>query len=330
MVDALAQASTTAGPVTITVSGVCPETVTISRNNVTLQGASVGDGLIDPLANSTVLTLDGAQGVFLNQLTLTGGFLGLESRGGAVFTANKLRVENSASTGINISDANGRFVQATIRGNGDAGISVGLGGHAVLETSQVDGNGSHGVEVNGGSVLLRETRIESNGRSGVIVIDGGNIKMFLSTITGNAQNGVSVQAGGFGSIFQSHLDGNPGSGLFLFFGAFVSLTDTTVNNNLTDGITIGGGSSVLLRNGVTIKANGGTGVLVRDTSVVGTEFGDGTVTITLNNGGGVICELFPSVAQITTLGPAGFSLGALSVDGNTGGPEIDCPGLSLP
>lgn len=43
--DVLAQIAYTNGPVIITISGLCQESLTITRDNITLRGTSTGDGL---------------------------------------------------------------------------------------------------------------------------------------------------------------------------------------------------------------------------------------------------------------------------------------------
>jgi hypothetical protein len=71
--SALALAPRTTAGLTITIKGTCVEAVDHVPGNVTLQGASSGDGLQAPAASSSpVLGINGA-GVTLDNLTISGG-----------------------------------------------------------------------------------------------------------------------------------------------------------------------------------------------------------------------------------------------------------------
>src|SRR6516164_6297844 len=71
--SALALAPRTTAGLTITIAGTCVEAVDQVPGNVTLQGASSGDGLEAPAASSNpVLGISGA-GVTLDNLTISGG-----------------------------------------------------------------------------------------------------------------------------------------------------------------------------------------------------------------------------------------------------------------
>ena len=99
MASALALAPrTTAGP-TITIKGTCIEAVDQVPGNVTLQGASSGDGLQAPDASSNpVLGISGA-GVTLDNLTISGGVNALLVRSGGTAVGNNLVIEGSSSHG---------------------------------------------------------------------------------------------------------------------------------------------------------------------------------------------------------------------------------------
>jgi hypothetical protein len=85
----LAAAADHVGPLTITIRGTCTESVTLTRDNVTLRGAGAGDGLRAPASAATVLSLGGARDIVLSRLTLDGGGAarGLQVRQASVVSA---------------------------------------------------------------------------------------------------------------------------------------------------------------------------------------------------------------------------------------------------
>jgi hypothetical protein len=94
--SALALAPRTTAGLTITVKGTCIEAVDQVPGNVTLQGASSGDGLQAPAASSNpVLGISGA-GVTLDNLTISGGATALWVHSGASAVGTNLEIEGSS------------------------------------------------------------------------------------------------------------------------------------------------------------------------------------------------------------------------------------------
>src|SRR6516165_4170325 len=88
--SALALAPRTTAGLTITIKGTCVEAVDQVPGNVTLQGASSGDGLQAPDASSNpVLGISGV-GVTLDNLTISGGVNALLVHSGATAIGNNL------------------------------------------------------------------------------------------------------------------------------------------------------------------------------------------------------------------------------------------------
>ena len=73
LASALALAPRTTAGLTITIKGTCIEAVDQVPGNVTLQGASSGDGLQAPSASSNPVLGIGGAGVTLDNLTISGG-----------------------------------------------------------------------------------------------------------------------------------------------------------------------------------------------------------------------------------------------------------------
>src|SRR6516225_798281 len=121
LASGLALASRTTAGLTITVNGTCVEAVDQVPGNVTLQGASSGDGLQAPDASSNpVLGISGA-GVTLDNLTISGGANALLVRNGATAVGNNLEIEGSSIRNL---FANGvvRLNSSTIENSSGDGI----------------------------------------------------------------------------------------------------------------------------------------------------------------------------------------------------------------
>jgi len=98
--SALALAPRTTAGLTITIKGTCVEAVDHVPSNVTLQGASSGDGLQAPAATSNpVLGISGA-GITLDNLTISGGMTALLVHSGASAVGNNLVIEASSSRNV--------------------------------------------------------------------------------------------------------------------------------------------------------------------------------------------------------------------------------------
>lgn len=165
--DALALAFGTTGRVTITLSGVCTESVSISRDDVTLQGASPGDGLQAPLSDFTALTLDGARRIVLSHLTLAGGSVGLVAQEGTAFRADDIHVHDATDSGVMVAGASARLENTTVEDNGGEGILAFNGARVTLVGGIVQKNGLLGVLVKGGSAaLIERTDVLGNGLGG--------------------------------------------------------------------------------------------------------------------------------------------------------------------
>lgn len=306
--------------VTIVISGVCAESVTIARDDVTLIGESPADGLQAPASGAGPVAVVGAQRVNLRQLTLQGGQFGLSLRLGAVVMATDVRI-TGAGTGIYISEGSSRLLRSTVEDSVGTNISVSVGGHVLLLSSVVRNAGFHGLGVNGGSAELDDTTIEQNGAAGVIALTGGRVVIRNnSRILGNPESGISLHGASVrvdGGQIANNRFGIAG------WGGTVELVGTTIENNEMSGVQVSGGSRINIQGRTIIRGNRDFGIRLGDTSVVGSDNSE-EAQIT-GNGTGIFCDPAPAVAQITNGYPA-FSLDTSNVFGNTG-QQIVCPGF---
>jgi hypothetical protein len=112
--DALAGAPP-GGRLIITVEGNCAEDVTITRDDVTLQG---GSGVVDGQ-----ITIDGAQRVVIDGLTVTGVRGGIEAVRNAAVTVQNSAIEHNDSTGIAVRQGAFALIDGnTISSNGECEV----------------------------------------------------------------------------------------------------------------------------------------------------------------------------------------------------------------
>ena len=150
-------------PLTVNIQGTCTEAVNISRDEVTLQAVSAGDGIQAPSADAAALVLKGASHVNLGQLTLTGGRTGLAAFKGASFSAFNLHV-SGAGTGVMVNaSSSGNFNQPLIEHSVQDGLAVGSGGSAQFFGGTISNSGGDGVSLSGGHVELGNTDVTGSG-----------------------------------------------------------------------------------------------------------------------------------------------------------------------
>lgn len=332
--DMLAQVAGGTAPVTIDVKGTCHESVTVTRDNVTLTGGQGGF----VTSSGTAITVDGARHVHLVHLDL-GAPMGLWVGDGATFQAdwvhatgsiqisgassgafwhsaidNGLRVDNGFVDVHDGTITHGDWTTVSCRGGSLSleGVTV-ADSPALPGTWPADGIGAWGtctMTISGGAS-------EDNAGFGVAAWEGASIDISGgAVIQNNGRGGALAQSGGSLWISDSTVRGNHEQGVSGYMGGHVNVSRSKVENNSWSGITLTGGSSGGI-DGTTISGNGGNGVDVQDTSVL--TGNGGANTITGNDGWGIWCAPPPAVAQLGA-DPHGVE----TVSGNAAG-EVSCP-----
>ena len=167
---ALAQAKP-GGALVVTVTGTCTENVTIARNDVTLQGGGEVVGQI---------TVDGAQRVLINGLTVSGPGSGIEARNNAAITVTNSTIENNASVGINVMHGAFALIDGNvIRDNGQCDLLARDSGSAQVRNSTIEASQAKPASCPALVGVLRNSFIR---------LTGGN------TITASAGLALLVQA----------------------------------------------------------------------------------------------------------------------------------------
>jgi hypothetical protein len=342
--SALALAPRTTAGLTVTIMGTCIEAVDQVPGNVTLQGASSGDGLQAPDASSNpVLGISGA-GVTLDNLTISGGANALLVHSGASAVGNNLEIEGSSVRNV---WAKGVLTlnSSTIENSSGDGIDALSGGIVFLLSSTVRNN-SRGLNVGSGSYLDADGGAvisDNTPNHGALV--NGSLVVIAATIEGNSPDGIHLFGGGTAVILgPGVVASNARDGVFVLGGS-VEL-DGAVSNNARHGISVFNSGTAIVDDGAVVASNAANGVLVEDGTVNigngGSGPGSGTIQsngangiylktnsvgffnntgnqIVSNSGWGILCD-GPPANPLIAIGPAG-TIGTVS--GNGAG-QISC------
>ena len=342
--SALALAPRTTTRLTITIVGTCVEAVDQVPGNVTLQGASSGDGFQAPDASSNpVLGISGA-GVTLENLMISGGATALWVHSGATAIGNNLIIEGSSSRNV---FANGTITlnSSTIEHSNGDGIDANSGGIVFLNGGTVRNN-SRGVLVTSGSYLLATAGAVISDNAGLGVETNGSLAVVAATIEGNSVDGIQLFVGGNVYIASPGVVGSNGRDGVRVNGGVVHVQGV-ISNNAEYGISVFNSGTAVLHTGAVVASNAANGVLVEDGTVqVGSGgvgggapgaiqsngangiylktnsvgfFNDAGNQIVGNSGWGILCD-GPPANPLIAIGPAG-TIGTVS--GNGAG-QISC------
>jgi hypothetical protein len=335
LASALALAPRTTAGLTITIGGTCVEAVDQVPGNVTLQGASSGDGLQAPAASSNpVLGISGT-GVTLDNLMISGGAIALWVHSGAsavginleiegssvrnvfangIITLNSSTVENSKGDGITALSGGIVFLNGgTVRSN-SRGILIGSASYVdALGGAVISDNTGHGADDTGSLSVIAAT-IEGNGLDGIHVANGGNAFVANNGIVrSNARDGINVSSG-TARTAGGVISNNARYGVSVFYsGTAILDTGAVVTSNAMDGVFVEDGT-VNVGNGdgsATIQSNPANGIYLKTNSVG--FFNNAGNKIVSNSGWGILCDGAPANPLIA-IGPAG-AIGTVSGNG---------------
>jgi hypothetical protein len=305
LADALSSSFWHVGRVSITISGVCEETVAIDRDDVSLAGVNRADGI-----NGGVF-LNAANRVRLGNMTIDDG--GIQSNS-STLEATGITIQNAKGSAINAEFGSTTFVLDSLISDSDGfGIESRSESNVTFLNSTVTGSAEIGLfaGVVGSATIVVEGSQIVNNVSGIAANPGGNLRIDGTLIEGN-DTGVSVSGGEVVAGGSTRIIGN-GVGVQLRTGSVGDLgfEGLVVEDNLSDGISISGGSHASLLDG-TVRNNGADGIVVQDLSTVSV-FPPAQV---VNNGGwGINCEGPPAVAVLGVQGL--FNPAELDLTGNT-------------
>lgn len=302
------------GPVIIQITGWCEEDVVISRDNVTIEGATWVGAEDPPQEGFRSLQINGAKGINIERIHLLGG--GLLFENGASVSGRTIRIENAPDEGIVSSNGTGSFSYVTIVNSALDGIYLGGDSSLTLDHSHVIESGFWGVDVCcGGKFNFYNTTIEGNGRGGIFAVNGALLDFWGGSIEGGVYMEGLVMAGGGNTNFSGGGVSVVG-GSWLNIGGGASLDGASMTASRGSVIDIWGG-------GLTVKNGRSHGISLNDTSVLAWPQEPQGIEIFNNGGYGIYCEPDPAVAQISSRS------GPIPHHNNTYGMS-NCPGMPPP
>ena len=175
-------------PLVLTVRGTCNENITISRDDVTLQGDPASGAIIKAQNSAAVtITVRGTR-VIISRLTVMGGGNGIFVLGVPAFTVTNSVIQHSARDGIYVVSSYARILGNTIQYSGGHAISLWMA-NARVERNQISLNKSAGVHIERKSaVSTGGNTINSNGSNGIELYGGSWGGITGDTITANGTN----------------------------------------------------------------------------------------------------------------------------------------------
>jgi len=250
---------------TIRISGTCPETVTVNRSGLTLDGQ--GSAILDGAGSSVpVVTVAGARGVTITNLTVQNGSLGILGLDGAAVRLLGVTVQNTTNEGIRVEQASAGFLSdCTVQASSLDGIAIVDTASAVLSgtiTSTNNGNDGFRVVRNANASALAGTTIilQNNMGAGLFVGTSSHFEDFGSTTTvRNNQRGGVLVADASSATLHADISNNSGAGIVVQDSSSASLTNATINGNSNHGVLLLNACSCRMEN-TTISGNGFDGV----------------------------------------------------------------------
>jgi hypothetical protein len=296
-------------PLLVIVRGTCNESVTISRDNVTLRGdPELGGTVVGVAGRDTILVY--ANWVELDELTIVGGTTGIRLQGPFFAGVYNTHVMDTTGPGIGVRagdiaiigttveragtsalimqrGASARIVGSRFWGSNSSGLYVETNSTINVNASQIGGNGGHGVEIVSGSWgSIAGTQIVDN-ETGILVRSSQALIGPNNHIASNRQHGVLAEAGGTADLRSNTITSNYHNGVSGHLGPTLVLHGNEISNNSESGVFCSANCTLQI-GGAGITGNGQHGVLVRLGSMLILE-GPGTTYADWNGWWGVWC-----------------------------------------
>lgn len=234
--NAVERGKGSAAPLYIDVSGSCEEVVTITRDDVTIDGSETA-------TVTGTINVDGGRRINISAMTITG------PGPGVVVAAGYLKLRN-----------------VVITGNSGTGVIAGLSAYVGVLKSTVSNNDQGGVLARDGSnVFIRNTSItDHNEMDGIDLSSGATGTVGKSIISGNF-NGIEAIIGTVIIEDNTTISGNANHGIDANFHSSVQISDAAITNNGVMGIKLELDSGLITFDNVSISGNGDLDVFCSDT-----------------------------------------------------------------
>jgi hypothetical protein len=275
-------------------AGTFSETVSITKDYITLEGAGEGNTIIDAGTQDAV-TIDSASNVTVKGFTIQNGRYGIFVRKGSLTNLENTTVQNNSSDGVRIDEnSNSRITDCRVLQNGSNGIRLFRNSTATLL----------------GAVVANE-----NGDDGIDLNSTSNIFLYQSTVTASDNSGRGIQITGSSSFIAFNgvsintlRNGKDGVGVFSVSRLAIDQDGSLESeSNAGRGLHISGTSRSFVGNGsqVSTKGNNDDGILVFAAS-----------SLTVENNGKLVSENNQD-SGITIAGSSSFFVDNTSASSTT-------------
>jgi len=279
-------------------AGTYNETVSISKNGLTIEGGGKDNTVISGDSSAIVITVNSIKQCKINDITIQGGSLGVYCSFGEV-TFSNCRVQNNPGFAGILARHNSSVSLGNTDVNGNQyGVWVDRSASIAIEDCNIFSNSQNGVSIwYTSSASIKGCDIYSNGGNGIQVGGGSSIKLSLSKVHGNTYSGIDVTqlstiALRGGNDIYSNADNSgwrAGIGAYHSSNVVATLSDTTDKDeiylNNGPGIYISNNSSLFMASGKTYQ-NKGDGIHLHLNSTTQLE----DVSVTNNSGYGIACN----------------------------------------
>lgn len=309
-------------PLLVVVQGTCNENVTITPDDVTLQGdPGIGGAVTAADPTRDTILIQAARRVVIDNLTVSGGHNGIRGVEEAAFTVQNSIVRDNAEDGVAVDGGSAIITDNEIRANGQDGVSVVRSGFARIGLTQageagpnvITDNGDEGIGIaNSATATIFANTVTANASSGIQILRASALSLGENTIQGNSGNGILVFGGGNllqGLRGRDTIQGNFGSGVAGILNASLDIRNATISGNNVNGIFLNRHSVLQIRNSA-ISGNANDGIQVAGDS--GLFLLNPLVTVTGHGGFGIQCFDTESSIRGNTSGVTGNTAGDVS------------------
>jgi len=298
--DALEKGQGSAAPLYIDVSGSCEEVVTITRDDVTIDGDETATVI------GTII-VEGGRRINISAITITGPGPGVVAAAGYLKLRNVVITGNSGTGVFATQSAYVGVLKSTVSNNDQGGVLASDGSSVFVRNTSINGHDGDGIRLSQGAIGTVGKSIISGNFNGIEALAGTVVIEQNTTISGNANHGIDADFHSSVQISDSAVSNNDQGGVLGRNGSSVIVDNTYItDHNEMDGITILSNATARLER-ATISGNfNGIGALI-GTVVIGDD-----TTISGNANHGIDADFHSSVqisdSAITNNGVMGIKL----------------------
>ena len=251
-------------------AGTFTGSVTVSKSDITLQGAGAAETIIEgdsgygvwvrsaasgvtvqgfrvhPGAGTGVRVSEGAQATVIRCVAShSGRATGFFASGGSSLELTECTANDNAVYGALIRNAQGTLCDCSFIGNHAYGLRVDQGGTARVTKCTIVSSGKAGIYVGAGASVgsgataeITHCVVSDSGREGMLVTSGGSAEIAGTSVTGSALEGVCLERGASATLSDCVACNCGSQGISVSSGASADLTRCITSDNHSSGILV--------------------------------------------------------------------------------------------